>query len=389
MEVRREDIAVIQTRLDQFPAVVILGPRQVGKTTLALQIGKNWKKPFVYLDLESSRDVAKLGDDPETFFDHHQDKLVILDEIQSQPHLFAILRSVIDRKRERGRFLLLGSATPDLVKGVSQSLTGRIGYFDLNPLKLTEAAPFFSPERHWHRGGFPLALLAEDDTAYMEWIQSFIRSYIQTDLSYLFGHNLNPSISEKLLFMLANSHGQLMNAQDFARSIGVTSPVISRYIDFLEGAFLVYRLQPWFTNLPKRLVKSPKVYIKDSGLLHGLHYIETFDQLTLHPVIGASWEGYAIEQVSYHMSNQLKPYFYRTQTGAEIGLVLVRANKPLVSIEIKYSNAPKPTKGFFVAIDDLKTTRNFIITPSSDTYPLGNATVCSLSAFIRDFLPGL
>jgi len=386
MEITRTDIGIIDKKLDSAPAVVILGARQVGKTTLALQLAKSRNKAFLYLDMESNRDVSKLGDDAETFFEYHHDKLIILDEMQAQPKLFPLLRSVIDKKRNKGRFLLLGSATPELVRGVSESLTGRVSYFELNPLRLQEVFYEFSVEHHWYRGGFPLALLSESDEVFMEWTQDFIRTYVQRDLSILFGHNLNPSISEKLLIMLANSHGQLLNVQDIARSVGVTSPVINRYIDFLAGAFLVQRLQPWFPNLPKRLVKSPKIYIKDSGLLHGLLYIESFDQLTYNPVIGASWEGYAIEQISYHKQNNIKLFFYRTHAGAEIDLVLVKSNKAIAAIEIKYSNAPKPSKGFFIGINDLQTKQNFIITPSTDTYPYRDATVCSLQNFISHYL---
>lgn len=386
MKIIREDIHIIEKKLELAPAVVILGPRQVGKTTLALQVANRRNKEYLYLDLESYRDVSKLGDDSETFFEYHHDKLIILDEIQTQPHLFALLRSVIDKKRDNGRFLLLGSATPALVKGVSESLAGRVSYLDLNPFKLQEVISRFTIEHHWYRGGFPLALLAENDDVFMDWMQSFIRTYVQSDLSTLFGHNLNPSISEKLLIMLANNQGQLLNVQDIARSIGVTSPVINRYIDFLAGAFLVFRLQPWFPNITKRLVKSPKIYIKDSGLLHGLLYIQGFDQLTFNQIIGTSWEGYVIEQISYHKQSNIKTFFYRTHTGAEIDMVMVKANIPVASIEIKYSNAPKPSKGFFIGIDDLKTTRNFIITPSSDTYPYRNALVCNLQDFINHHL---
>lgn len=389
MEIIRQDIGIVNKKLDIAPAVVILGARQVGKTTLALQLARSRKKAFLYMDMESNRDVSKLGDDAETFFEYHQDKLIILDEIQAQPKLFPLLRSVIDNKREKGRFLLLGSATPELVRGVSESLAGRVSYLELNPLKLQEVISEFSIEHHWYRGGFPLALLSEDDEVFLDWTQSFIRAYVQRDLSILFGHNLNPSISEKLLLMLANSHGQLLNVQDIARSVGVTSPVITRYIDFLTGAFLVHRLQPWFPNVPKRLVKSPKVYIKDSGLLHGLLYIESFDHLTVNPVIGASWEGYVIEQISYHKQNSIKLYFYRTHAGAEIDLVLVKAGKAAACVEIKYSNAPRPSKGFFSGISDLQTTRNFIVTPATDTYAYGDATVCNLQNFISQYLPQL
>jgi len=365
------------------------GARQVGKTTLALQIAKNQTKPFLYLDMESRRDVAKLSDDLETFFEYHQDKLIVIDEIQAQPHLFSLLRSIIDKKCENGRFLLLGSATPALVKGVSESLTGRVSYADLQPLKCSEVHNVVGMEHHWYRGGFPLALLAANDAAFSDWTQSYIRTYVQSDLSQLFGYQLNPAISEKLLVMLANSHGQLLNYQDLARSIGVTSPVANRYTDFLEGAFLVYRLQPWFANVTKRLVKSPKLYIKDSGILHGLLSVESFGMLTLNPVIGASWEGYAIEQIICHKNQNLMPYFNRTHTGAEIDLLLIRAGKPVASIEIKYSNAPRVGKGFYVGISDLATTQNFVITPDSDTFPIHNAIVCNLKTFLEKFLPQL
>jgi predicted AAA+ superfamily ATPase len=389
MEILRNDIHLINKKLDLAPAVVLLGARQVGKTTLALQLAKNRKAEYLYLDLESNRDIAKLGEDPETFFEFHQDKLLILDEIQTKPYLFNLLRSVIDKKRDKGRFLLLGSATPELVKGVSESLAGRVSYFDLNPLKFLEVEAEFSEQMHWYRGGYPLALLAQDDEAFIDWMQSFIRAYVQNDLSVLFGYNLNPTITEKLLIMLAHQHGQLLNVQDISRSVGVTSPVIHRYINFLEGAFLVHKLEPWFPNVTKRLVKSPKLYIKDSGLLHGLLYVESIDQLTLHPIIGASWEGYAIEQIIYHKAANIKTFFYRTHTGAEVDLVLVKGNRPVVCIEIKYSNAPKPSKGFYTSIEDLKTNKNFIITPSSDIYPIKDATVCNLREFIRTFLSEL
>jgi predicted AAA+ superfamily ATPase len=387
MEILRADVQLLQNKLKMAPAVVILGPRQVGKTTLALQVAKTRPNTYLYLDMESPRDVAKFGEDAETFLNYHQDKLVILDEVQAQPHLFAILRSVIDRKRDNGRFLLLGSATPGLVKGVSESLAGRVSYLDLNPFKLQEITLGFSMEHHWYRGGFPLAFLAENDDAYLDWMQSFIRTYVQSDLSNLFGYNLNPAISGKLWTMLANNHGQLLNVQDIARSIGVSSPAINRYIDFLAGAFLVYRLQPWYTNASKRLVKSPKVYIKDTGILHALLSINSFDQLTYNSIIGVSWEGYVIEQISYHKSTQTQLYFYRTHTGTEIDLVMVKANKPVACIEIKYSNAPKPSKGFFIGVEDLATSKNFIITPSSDSYTYSNAMVCNLKQFINECLP--
>lgn len=386
MDILRSDIDALKQKLTMAPAVVILGARQIGKTTLAIQTAESLGKDFIYLDMESGRDIAKLGDDPETFFEYHQNKLIIIDEVQAMPILFARLRGIIDRKRKNGRFLLLGSASPNLVHGVSESLAGRVTYLDLHPLKLGEITPTFSLEHHWYRGGFPLAFLAENDKVFLDWMKSYVRTYIQIDLSNLFGYYLNPSITGRLWTMIANNHSQLLNLQDLARSIGVTSPVISRYLDFLEGAFLVYKLQPWSNNANKRLVKSPKVYIKDSGILHSMLSIDSFDKLTLNSIIGASWEGYVVEQIMYHKNADIDVYFYRTHTGTEVDVVLVKGNKPVASIEIKYSNAPTPSKGFYIGIEDLQTQNNFILTPHADVYPLKNATVCNLQKFIKDYL---
>lgn len=389
MEIIRDDISLLHSKLGMAPAVVILGPRQVGKTTFAIQAAKSLQKDFLYIDMESGQDIAKLGDDPESFFDFYKDKLVIIDEVQAMPVLFSRLRSIIDRNRTNGRFLLLGSASPNLVYGVSESLAGRVSYIDLHPLKLNEVTPNHNWQFHWYRGGFPKAFLAETDAAFLDWMDSYIRTYIQTDLSTLFGYNLNPSITRKLWYMLAHTHGGVTNIQDLSRSVGVTSPVINRYIDFLEGAFLVYKLHPWANNAGKRLVKAPKVYVKDTGILHGLLGIKSIDHLTLNPMIGASWEGYVIEQIMYHADPNISFYFYRTHTGTEIDLVLVKSGKPIAAIEIKYSNVPTPSKGFYIGINDLGTKNNFIITPSSDFYPQKNAFVCSLTEFIKNQLPNL
>lgn len=389
MEIIRDEISLLHAKLKISPAVVILGPRQVGKTTLAIQAAKSLGLGYIYFDMESGQDVAKLGDDPESFFDFYKDKLVIIDEIQAFPILFSRLRSIIDRDRRNGRFLLLGSASPNLVHGVSESLAGRISYLDLHPLKLSEITPNYSLLFHWYRGGFPRAFLAETDAVFSDWMQSYIRTYIQTDLSTLFGYNLNPSITAKLWNMLAQLHGAIVNMQDLSRSVGVTAPVINRYIDFLEGAFLVYKLQPWFNNASKRLVKAPKIYIKDSGILHSLLSISNIDNLYIHPIVGASWEGYVIEQIMYHADPTLQFFFYRTHTGTEIDLVIVKSAKPIAAIEIKFSNVPTPAKGFFIGIEDLQTKQNFIITPASETYPHKNAMVCSLSNFIKDYLPNI
>ncbi len=386
VEILRDDIELMRTKLGRAPAVVILGPRQVGKTTFAIQAAKSLQRDYLYIDLESGRDIAKLEDDPESFFEYHADKLIILDEVQAMPKLFSRLRSIIDRDRRKGRFLLLGSASPHLVQGVSESLAGRVTYIDLHPFKMSEIHPQYDKNYHWFRGGLPEAFLAEHDAQFTDWMKSYTRTYIQSDLSALFGHNLNPVVTQKLWNMLAHQHSCINNMQDLSRSVGVTAPVINRYIDFLEGAFLVFKLHAWANNASKRLVKAPKIYIKDSGLLHGLLGIKSFEDLTLNPIIGASWEGYAIEQIMYHAPENIQFYFYRTHTGTEIDLLLVKAAKPLASVEIKLSNAPSPSKGFFIGIADLGTKHNFIVTPSSDTYPHKNAMVCNLVDFIRKYL---
>jgi uncharacterized protein len=386
MEILRSAVTVIQKKLKLAPIVAILGPRQVGKTTLAHQVAKVGDKPYLYLDMESAQDIAKIQDDPETFFQYHKNKLIIIDEIQAFPILFSRLRSIVDRHKEM-QFMILGSASPNLVHGVSESLAGRVTYVDLNPINVQELGTKIDWRHHWFRGGFPKALLAESDEAYHDWMMSYTRTYIQSDLSVLFGYNLNPTITRRLWVMLAANHGNLVNVQDLSRSIGVTSPVINRYIQFLNGAFLIYSLHPWSTNTIKRLVKSPKIYIKDSGIMHSLMNIQSFDQLSFHPMIGASWEGYVIEQIMYNAPAGIEFFFYRTHNGTEIDLVLVYGQKIVAAIEIKYSNAPSPSKGFFIGIEDLGSDQNFIITPSSDVYFIKKAIVCSLSAFIREFLP--
>ncbi len=382
MELLRSDISLLQKKLKISPAVVILGPRQVGKTTFALQAAKSLTQNYLYLDMESGQDFSRLSEDPETFLQLHKEKLVIIDEIQAMPLLYSRLRSVIDRDRTNGRFILLGSATPHLVHGVSESLAGRVSYLDLPPLKLSEISSLFDWKHQWFRGGFPRALLAPTNEEFVDWMNSYIRTYIQVDLSTLFGINLNPAISRRLWYMLGHNHSNIVNVQDLSRSIGVTAPVITRYMDYLEGAFLIYKLQPWYTNVGKRLVKSPKVYIKDPGILHALMNIQNFDQLTLHPHIGASWEGYVIEQIMYHLPSSYQLYYYRTHSGTEIDLVIVKGSHPISSIEIKFSNIPAPTKGYYIGIEDLKTEKNFIITPQSESYVFKGATVCSLSDFI-------
>ena len=376
----------IKALLRQFPAVAILGARQVGKTTLAKQIAAEYKKPSIYLDLENPIDVRRLAD-PYTFFTDFKNSLIIIDEVQIIPSLFSVLRSIIDQDRRNGRFILLGSASPQLVKGVSESLAGRIAYRELTPINRIELQAGSFVAKHWLRGGFPSALLTRSDKAAFEWIDSFIRSYVERDLSMLFGVDLSRQIMGRLLSMLAHVNGTVWNAEMIARSLGVTAPTVNRYVDFLEGAFLTHRLNAFYINTRKRLVKAPKIYVRDSGLLHQLSGVHNSQQLRGHPVVGSSWEGYVVEQV-----NQLKPsgvdvYYYRTQSGAECDMVLVRGIHPVACVEIKLNNAPTVGKGFYQSVEDVGTKKNYIVVPDVDEYRTKEGVVvCGLQTFLTKFL---
>ncbi|MDQ6842778.1 MAG: ATP-binding protein [Bacteroidota bacterium] len=375
--------------LKQFPAVAILGARQVGKTTLAKQIADFQKKPSLYLDLENPLDVRRLAD-PFTFLSENKDKFIIIDEVQTIPSLFAVLRSLIDEDRRNGRFILLGSASPQLVKGVSESLAGRIAYRELSPINIIELPEKISRNKHWLRGGFPQSLLARNDKAAAEWMHSFIRSYIERDLSLLFGVDLTSNIIRRILSMLAHINGTVWNAEMMARSLGITAPTVNRYIDFLESAFLVHRLPAFYVNAGKRLVKSPKIYIRDSGLLHQLSDIKNMLSLKGHPVVGSSWEGYIVEQVKELKPAGLDLYYYRTQAGTECDIVLAKGIHPVASVEIKLNNAPVLSKGNYQSIADLKTKKNFVVVPDVDQYKTKEGiTICNTETFFSKYLPRL
>lgn len=382
--------ARLKELLKQNPAVALLGPRQAGKTTLAKQITKEYINNSIYLDLENSRDLRKL-DDAYTFLDSNKEKLVIIDEVQTLPHLFRELRPAIDELRKPERFLLLGSASPSLVKGVSETLAGRIAYLELTPFNLLEVTPKpVSQETLWLRGGFPPSLLADKIKISVNWRESFLKSYIQTELADLFHVDLTPVIIQNFWQMLAHYQGGIWNASTFAGSLGVTAPTVRRYLDYMEGAFIVRRLNPWFVNVKKRIVKSPKVYLRDSGILHALLNIDESNELYGHPGAGASWEGFVIEQIISFLPENIRPFYYRTHQGAEADLVFVKGIKPAASIEIKLTNAPAISRGFFECIKDLKTKKNYVITPGSDDYiAKEDIHVCSLRSFIEKYLTRL
>ncbi|HTN00181.1 MAG TPA: ATP-binding protein [Pedobacter sp.] len=374
--------SILLEKLKKTPAIAILGPRQVGKTTLAKQL-KSDKQENLYLDMENPNDQNKLQD-AFSYLTLHKDSRIIIDEIQLMPQLFAILRPLIDENRIAGRFILLGSASPILVKGVSESLAGRIAYTELTPIGITELDISSNYKNNWFRGGFPEALLATNNEDAIEWLNDFIRSYVERDLATLFGVTLSPVTLRNFWSMLAHSNGNLLNAEVFARSLGVSATTVMKYLDFLEGAYMVRRLQPWFINAKKRLVKSPKTYIRDTGILHRLLNIASFDALFGHPGVGASWEGYVVEQIFQAKPNHLDLFFYRTQAGAECDLLLVQGITPIACIEIKLSNSPVVSRGFVNCIQDLAPKYSFIITPESDTYLVGNEiTIISLVNFIE------
>lgn len=375
--------------LKQFPAVAILGARQVGKTTLAKQLAAVKKEKILYLDLEKPADRNRLLD-AHSYLDSQRDKCVILDEVQLMPELFSILRPVIDDYRKPGRFILLGSAPPALVKGVSESLTGRIAYTELAPVSLPELPGNISRQQHWFRGGFPQALLAKTDISGRPWMNSFIRGYVERDLEILFGVNLSNATMQRLWTMLAHTSGNIWNAETYARSLGVTAPTILRYVDYLEGGFMIRRLLPWFVNTKKRLVKSPKVYARDTGILHSLLNIPSMDDLLSNPIAGASWEGYVVEQIAGSKHEDVQLFYYRTHDGAECDVVMVKGIKPVACIEIKLSNAPVISRGFMHCIADLKPKHKFIITPQSETYGIReNIIVTGIAQFLKEQLPDI
>ena len=357
------------TRLaESFPAVAIVGPRQVGKTSLVKHLSGIAAQEMIYLDLENPADLNKLSD-PSLFLIPLENKTVVLDEIQRIPQLFPILRGLIDAHREAGRFILLGSASPELIRDSSESLAGRIAYYELSPLCFKEIKNYFTYQQHWLRGGFPNSLQSKTDATSIEWRENFIQTYLERDLPLL-GLNANPQLTRRLWTMIAHLNGQLLNYETLGNSLGVTSPTIKKYLDFFESAYLIRRVQPWFVNISKRLVRSPKIYIRDTGILHALLALETFENLQSHVVLGASWEAYIIQEIASMLPPRYEMYFYRTQDGTEADVVIVKAGIPEFLIEIKYSSAPNITKSMLIASQDLKTRRNIIIAPVSESYPL-------------------
>lgn len=355
--------------LEQFPAVALLGPRQVGKTTLALAVAD--RQDALYLDLERPSDAARLSD-AELFLGRISDRLVIIDEVQRSPGLFRLLRSEIDRRRrggeKAGQFLLLGSASDDLLQQSSESLAGRILYLELGGL-LSDEVGYEHRDRLWLRGGFPESFEAESDAASLAWRNAFIRTYLERELLAL-GLRLPSETLRRFWTMLAHTQGSTLNAANIAAGLGVSGQTVRRYLDILVDLMLVRRLEPFSENVGKRLVRSPKIYLRDTGLMHALLGIESYDGLLGHPAVGGSWEGFVLEHLIAHAPRGTTPWLYRTQAGAEIDLLLVAPDGTRTAVEVKRSLAPKASRGFRVACEDLAADHRMIVTPGEGRYPI-------------------
>lgn len=376
----------LEQTVNHTPAVALLGARQVGKTTLAQVLAQD--RPSIYLDLESPEDLVKLSD-PTAFLSLHSDKLVILDEIQRSPDLFRVLRGLIDKNRQAGRkggqFLVLGSASMDLLRQSSESLAGRISYIELSGLNIIEV-PSKKPadiQKLWLRGGFPESYLSDTDTLGMDWLENLIRTYLERDIPQM-GLRVPANRLRRLWTMLAHLQGETVNFSSLAGNLEVDGKTVRHYLDILADLLLVRRLEPWYANVKKRLVKSPRFYIRDSGILHRLLGITDYEALLSHPVVGKSWEGFAIENILSVLPGRAAAYFYRTAAGAEIDLLISLSSNELWAIEIKKGSAVRITRGFHQACEDVQATHKYVVYGGDDEFPIQHdTTVISLLKLVE------
>ncbi len=387
--IRRRLLDTIRQRLALMPAVVLLGPRQVGKTTLAREIARELGDKALYLDLEREADRRRL-DDADSYLRRQTGRLVILDEVHRAPGLFPILRGIIDDRRaagdRAGQFLLLGSSSLDLQQQAGESLAGRASYLELTTVGLDEWQSLGSLETLWLRGGFPDSLLSTHDAGSMAWREDFVRTFLERDVP-MFAPGLPTPTIGRLWRMLAHAHGTSMNNARLAGSLELSAPTVSRYVDFLEQMLMVRRLAPWSGNLGKRLVRTPKIYLRDSGLLHSLLNLTTLDDVLSHPIAGASWEGFVIEQLIAAAGPQWQPLYFRTSTGVEVDLVLERGGTVDTIVEIKRTTAPVATAGLHVAIAALKPKFAFVVHGGEATWPMpGGITAISVASLIDRLL---
>ncbi|WP_276484111.1 ATP-binding protein [Paraflavitalea pollutisoli] len=378
--------ARVKEALLRSPSVALMGPRQVGKTTIALNIAETI--PSIYLDLENRRDLQKVQD-IETFHAENRDKLIIMDEVQRLPEIFTSLRGIIDMERRKGnktgQFLFLGSASIDLLQQSSESLAGRIAYLELHSIDALEFADksVENVNTLWVRGGFPESLLADTDQNSLDWRYDFIRTYLERDIPQL-GPRIPAETLERFWTMLAHTQGSTLNAAHLGRNLDVSSPTITRYIDLMIDLLLVRRLKPWTVNAGKRLIKSPKIYVRDSGLTHALLNIPDYNSLLGHPIVGKSWEGFVIENIMSVVPPRVQPYFYGTAGGDEIDLVLEYPGGEKWAIEIKRSSSPAVSKGFYVGCEDIKADRRFVVYSGADKFSMGeNVTAISLPGLMQ------
>ncbi|BDC53134.1 ATPase [Bryobacterales bacterium F-183] len=388
MSLWRDLEAAVEDRLQYSPCVALLGPRQSGKTTLAQDIGE--AHDGIYLDLENPDDVEKL-ENPNLFFAQHETGLIILDEVQRMPGLFQVLRGVVDRDRRKGRrsgrFLLLGSASRELLQQ-SETLAGRIAYLELGPLNVLETEPA-DLQKLWVRGGFPESFLAENDNASFRWRQDFVQTYLERDIPQ-YGPRIPAATLRRFWTMLAHTQGAVFNASSIARGLDMEAKSANRYLDLMVDLMLMRRLPPYFKNVGKRLVKSPKVYVRDSGVTHALLGLPNMDALLGHPVVGFSWEGFAIDNLLAALPELATAYFYRTQVGAEIDLLLEIPGHGLWAIEVKLGHSSRPRKGFYIACDDVEPDRRFLVNSGTERRDIGQgieliglAELCSMVGALR------
>ena len=378
----------LQKNIARVPAVALLGPRQVGKTTLAKTIAKDIDS--IYVDLEAPGDLLKLRD-PTSFLRSHSDKLVILDEIQRSPDLFMVLRGLIDQNRQAGRksgqFLLLGSASMDLLRQSSESLAGRIRYIEMTGLNILETgASQKNIHNRWLRGGFPDSYLADDSDMAMDWLEDLIRTYLERDVPQM-GFQIPAVRLRQLWTMLAHLQGEPVNYSKLAANLEIDGKTVRRYIDILTDLLLVRRLEPWHANVKKRLVKSPRYYIRDSGIHHRLLGIDHYDALLSNPVLGKSWEGFVVDNIHSVLPRRAETYFYRTAAGAEIDLVIKMPSSKVWAVEIKYGVSPKLGKHYSQTCDDVGATLKYVVYGGDDEFPVGeNVVVISLPKFMEKLL---
>jgi hypothetical protein len=377
MVIKRRLELIIEATLKRSPSVALMGPRQVGKTTIALNISATI--PSIYLDLESRIDLEKVRD-INAFHDDNRNKLIILDEVQRLPEVFAQLRGIIDKERRKGnragQFLFLGSASIDLLKQSSESLAGRIAYIELHPIDVSEYAGKSIENMNvlWIRGGFPESLLAASDQGSLDWRRDFIRTYLERDIPQL-GPRIPAETLDRFWTMLAHNQGSVLNAAHLARNLEVAGVTVGRYLDLMVDLLLVRRLKPWTFNIGKRLVRSPKIYIRDSGITHALLNIGNYTELLGHPVVGGSWEGFVIENIMSVAPLNVQAFYYGTPAGAEIDLILEFSPTEKWAIEIKRNTAPSVSKGFYIACDDIKPQRRYVVYSGKDRFPLAHGVL--------------